>query len=132
MTVRTGLLAAGLLLVAACRTDPNSAQGVAEGFVDQYYVRIDLRAAKPFCIGLALKKLLEGERLTAGQTIDEGTRLPLVRYRLVDKKDDGDQPSFVFEGTINVDGAGSFTRKWLVTTRRDGGAWKVSNFEEFD
>jgi hypothetical protein len=38
----------------------------------------------------------------------------------------------VFEGTIKVEDAGTFTRKWIITTRRDGELWKVSNFEEFD
>ncbi len=117
---------------AACRSDDTTSLGVAERFVDQHYVEINLEAAKPFCVGLALKKLQEEQRLTRGQTIDESTRKPTVHYRLVDKKDDPEQPSFVFEGTIRVEDAGQFVRKWLVTTRRDGAVWKVSNFEEFD
>ncbi len=35
----------------------NSARGVVDRFIDQYYVAIDLKAAEPFCTGLALDKL---------------------------------------------------------------------------
>lgn len=125
----TLLLVTGVL---ACRADEKTAQGVAERFVDQHYVEIDLAAAKPFCTGLALKKIEEEQRLTAGQAIDESTRKPQVRYKLIDKKEDADRPTFVFEGSIHVDGADTFTRKWIVSTRRDGPVWKVSNFEEFE
>ena len=124
-----GLIAVG---VAACHSDPNSAEGVAERFVDQHYVAINLDGATPLCTGVALQKLREEERLTQGQVIDESTRKPTVHYRLIDKKGDAEHPAFVFEGTIQVEDAGSFIRKWLVSTRREGEAWKVSNFEEFD
>ena len=94
---------------------------------------IDLSAALPLCTGLALQKLHEEQRLTAGQPIDESTRKPTVRYRLLDKKDeDSDHASFVFEGIIQVEDAGQFTRKWLISARRSEALWKVSNFEEFD
>lgn len=116
----------------ACRAHEGTPLGVAERFVDQHYVQIDLEAAKPFCTGLALQKIENEQRLTQGQPIDESTRKPTVRYRLLEKKDDADHASFVFEGTINVEDAGKFTRKWLISTRRDDGVWKVSNFEEFD
>ena len=72
------------------------------------------------------------QRLTQGQLIDESTRKPTVHYRLLENKDDAAHPTFVFEGTIDVEDAGQFKRKWLITTRRDGDGWKVSNFEEFD
>jgi hypothetical protein len=124
-----GLLATGLL---ACRADERTALGVAERFVDEHYVQINLEAAKPLCTALALKKIEEEQRLTQGESIDESTRKPTVRYRLLEKKEDGDHASFVFEGTITVPDAGQFTRKWMVSSRRDGETWKVSNFEEFD
>ncbi len=124
-----------LLLIfagSACHSSNAGARGVAEQFVDQHYVHIDLEAAKPFCTGLALQKLRDEQRLTQGQQIDESTRKPTVHYRLIETKDDADHPTFVFEGTIDVDDAGQFKRKWLVTMRPDGDSWKVSNFEEFD
>ncbi|MFI5398160.1 MAG: hypothetical protein ACHQ9S_21705 [Candidatus Binatia bacterium] len=133
-SLRTALVACLALVapLAACRPDETTSLGIAERFVDQHYVRIDLEAAKPFCTGLALKKLQNEQQLTQGQAIDESTRKPTVRYRLVQKTDEADHGSFVFEGTIQVEDAGQFSRKWLVSTRREGDLWKVSNFEEFD
>jgi len=129
---RLSALVLTLVVVAGCQSDPQSARGVAERFIDQHYVRIDLAAARPFCVGVALKKVTDEQRLTEGQAIDASTRTPTVRYRLIETQGDPEQPSFLFEGTISVDDAGEFKRKWLISARRDGGTWKVSNFEEFD
>jgi len=119
-------------MAIGCRSDPNSPQGAAERFVDQRYVLIDATAAKHLSTGLARRKLEAEERLTEGHTIDAETRKPTVRYKLVDKRDDDEQPTFVFEGSIYGDGDDTFTRKWLITTRRDGDTWKVSNFDEIE
>jgi len=132
---RTGRILAGVLFVAAlaaCRADANSARGVADRFVDEHYVQINLEAAKQFCAGVARKKVEDEQRLIGDQRIDESTRKPSVHYKLIDQKADGDHATFIYEGTIRVEDAGSFTRKWMVTTRQDGQEWKVSNFEEFD
>jgi len=130
---RAGALVVSLgFALAACRSAENTPQGVAERFVDQHYVEINLAAAKSFCTGLALQKVEKEQHLTEGQVIDESTRRPTVHYRLLEKKDDGDTTSFIYEGTIRVEDADKFTRKWLITTRRSDNAWKVSNFEEFD
>ena len=131
MTSRHLILLLSLSL-AACRPDEHTAQGIAERFVDEYYVQINLDAAEPLCAGLATKKLDEERRLVAGQAIDESTHKPTVRYKLLDKKEEGDRPTFVFEGRIQVDSDDTVVRKWIITTRREGDAWKVSNFEEFD
>jgi len=129
---RRGPLFACVLLLLGCRPGADTSQGVAERFVDQHYVQIDLEAAKSFCTGLALQKLEEEQRLTQGQAIDASTRKPTVHYRLLEKTADADHASFVYEGTIRVEDAGQFVRKWIISTRRDGTVWKVSNFEEFD
>ncbi len=125
------LLLFGVALVA-CSPNDRTAQGVAEKFIDEHYVRINLPGTKPLCVGLASKKLEEEERLVAGQVIDDSTRKPTVHYKLIEKKEEGDRPSFVFEGRIQVDTDDALVRKWIVTTRREGDVWKVSNFEEFD
>ena len=121
-----------ILVTSACSSDATGARAVAERFLDQHYVRIDVEASKPFCTGLALQKLRDEQRLTQGQAIDDSTRKPTVHYKLLETKDDAEHPSFLFEGTIEVEDAGQFKRKWLVSTRRDGDGWKVSNFEEFE
>ena len=80
------LLSLGLMGLTACGRDLRTAQGVAEEFVDQHYVFIDLPRAREYTVGLALQKLDEEIRLTAGQAIDLSTRKPKIHYRLLEKK----------------------------------------------
>ena len=120
------------MLVSACGRDLKTAQGVAEEFVDQHYVNIDLRKAKEYAVGLALQKINEEIRLTAGQVIDASTRKPSVHYRLLEKKEGDGRVSFLYEGTIRAEDAPDFTRRWLVVARKEGDRWRVSNFTEDD
>lgn len=121
-----------LSMLAACPSAGGEARRAAERFVDEHYVTIDLEAAKRLCSGVAARKVEKELALTRGQAIDETTRKPKVHYRLQESRGGDDSPVFVFEGTIEVEDGGTFQRKWLVTTGRDGGSWKVSNFEEFE
>ncbi len=121
-----------LPLSSACGRDLNTAQGVAEEFVDQHYVNIDLQKAKEYSAGLALQKITEELRLTAGQVIDASTRKPAVHYRLVEKKVGDGRASFLYEGTIKAEDAPEFTRRWLITAQKEGDRWRVSNFTEYD
>ena len=120
------------LLLSACERDLGTAQGVAEEFVDQHYVQIDLPKAKAYAVSIALENINEEIRLTAGQQIDGSTRKPKVNYQLLEKKESGGRASFLYEGTIQSDDGTSFTRKWLVTARKEGEHWRVSNFTESD
>ena len=119
-------------LLGACGTDMHTAQGVAEEFVDQHYVHIDLQKAKEYAVGLAQEKLNDEIRLTAGQAIDASTRKPKVNYRLVEKKEGDGRVSFLYEGTIQAEDAAEFTRRWLIVARKEGNQWRVSNFTEYD
>jgi hypothetical protein len=118
--------------ISACGRDLNTAQGVVEEFVDQHYVNIDIAKAKPLAVSLALHKLNEEQRLTAGQKIDASTQKPRINYQLLEKKEGPERATFLYEGTIQSDDGTSFTRKWLVTARREAGQWRVSNFTESD
>jgi len=118
--------------VIGCGHDLNTAQGVVEEFVDQHYVYIDIQKAKQYAIGLALAKLNEEIRLTAGQNIDASTQKPKINYTLLEKKENGNRASFLYEGTIRSDDGTSFTRKWLIAARKEGNQWRVSNFSESD
>ena len=118
--------------VGACGRDLGTAQGVVEEFVDQHYVHIDLQRAKEYSTGLALQKINEEIRLTSGQVIDASTRKPKVHYRLLEKKEAKGRASFLYEGTIRAEGAPEFTRRWLITARKEGDRWWVSNFTESD
>lgn len=64
-------IAAFASLVATGCHPANSARGVADRFIDQYYVAIDLKAAEPFCTGLALDKLHKEMQLIGNQRTDE-------------------------------------------------------------
>jgi hypothetical protein len=120
-------------LAFACGRDLKTAQGVADEFVDQHYVNIDLKRAREYSVGLARDKIDDEIRLTRGQAIDAATRKPKVHYELIEKKQESDaRISFFYKGTIEVEDAPGFTRRWLVVARREGDGWRVSNFTEYD
>ena len=120
------------LFLTGCGRDLGTAQGVAEEFVDQHYVRIDIQKAKQYAVGLALEKLNQEIRLTAGQAIDASTQKPKVNYALLEKKEGANRASFLYEGTIRSEDGTTFTRKWLIAARKEGNQWRVSNFTESD
>jgi hypothetical protein len=121
-----------LVAAAACGRDLNTAQGTVEQFVDEHYVHIDIPKAKQYAAGLALEKLNEEIRLTAGQAIDASTHKPRVNYKMLEKREGDSRASFLYEGTIQSDDGTSFTRKWLIAARKEGNQWRVSNFSESD
>ena len=127
------LALAALALVASCQQH-DDAMRAAQNFTDQHYVAIDLAAAKQFTTGLATVKLEEEEQLVAGHAIDEGTAKPRVSYKLLERRPEGDdRVSFLFQGEARgQDSDDVFSRKWLITVKRDESGWKVSNFHEFD
>jgi hypothetical protein len=132
-TVRAALLVLGLAGLWACHSDPHSARGVAERFLDAHYVRIDLQAAKALCTGLALHRVEDEIRLTAGTQIDDSTRPPQVYYQLLEEQSRGSgRAALLYETTFAVDGAGQFTKKILLTLRQGNAGWRVANFKEFD
>jgi len=124
-----GLLAS---VLPACGRDLQTAQGIAEEFVDHHYVFIDLPRAREYAIGLALQKIDEEIRLTSGQAIDVATRKPKVHYRLLEKKEGQNRASFLYEGTIQAEDAPEFKRRWMVFARKAEDHWRISNFDEYD
>jgi len=119
-------------LAGGCGRDLNSAQGVVEEFVDQRFVQFDLQKAKLYAVSIALEKVNEELRLTAGHKIDASTQKPRINYKLLEKREGDRRASFFYEGTISSDDGTSFTRKWLITARMEGNDWRVSNFTESD
>ena len=123
----------GVVLSAiGCGHDLNSAQGVAEEFVDQHYVQIDLAKAKKYAVSVALAKIDDEIRLTTGQAIDASTQKPRVNYRLLEKNESEKRSTYLYEGKIQSEDGTSFTKKWLITARQEGNQWRVSNFTESD
>jgi hypothetical protein len=120
-------------LAAACGRDLKTAQGVADEFVDQHYVNIDLKRAREYSVGLARDKIDDELRLTRGQAVDASTRKPKVHYELLETKQESEgRISFFYKGTIEAEDAPEFTRRWLVVARKEGDGWRVSNFTEYD
>jgi len=130
IAVRAAIVA--LLLTTACGKDLNTAQGIAEEFVDHHYVKIDLQKAKQFTVSVAQAKIDEEIRLTAGQAIDASTQKPRVNYTLLEKNEGAQRSTYLFEGKIQSDDGASFTRKWSIATRKESNGWRVSNFTESD
>ncbi len=120
-----------IFILGSCGQDLQTARGVVEEFVDYHYVYIDLKKASQYCVGLALHKINEEIRLTTGQTIDASTRKPKIYYRLLEKKEGERQASFLYEGPIRAEDAPEFTRRWLITARKEGEQWRVANFTEY-
>src|SRR5512141_1280985 len=91
---------AALLLTAACGNDLNTAQGIAEEFVDLHYVKIELQKAKQYTVSVAQAKIDDEIRLTSGQAIDASTQKPRVNYTLLEKNEGAQRSTFLFEGKI--------------------------------
>ena len=119
------------VLLVACGPDASTPQGTAERFLDAHYVRIDLRNALPFTSGLARHKVEDELRLVEGQPIDAATRKPTVHYRLLETRPDGEHAvNFLYLGSITVEDADRFERRWMVTVRREADGWRVTNYQE--
>jgi hypothetical protein len=135
LTRRAAVRLAFALACAApgCRPDASTARGTAERFLDAHFVFIDLPAALPFTSGLARQKVENEIRLVEGQPIDEATRKPRVHYRLLEERPDGEHSvSYLYRGDIRIDDADAIERRWLVTVRSENGAWRVTNYQEYE
>src|SRR2546425_569142 len=111
----------------------NTPRGTPEPFLDARYVRIDLPAALEFTADLARHKVDDELRLVQGQMIDETTRKPNVHYRLLEEHPDGSEAvRYLYRGSITIEDADRLERRWLVTVRLADGAWRVTNYEEFE
>lgn len=120
-----------VLLLAGCQPF-SSPRGVVDRFIEAHYIAINLKSSERWCTGLALAKLRQEEALTKGQAIDDETRKPTIHYRLKDEREGHDRVTYLFLATIDVPDGGSFDKKWMITARKEGDTWKVSNFSEYD
>ncbi len=125
------LLLAMVLPIAGCQPF-NSPRGVVDRFIEAHYIAINLQSSERWCTGLALDKLHKEEALTKGQVIDEETRKPTIHYKLQQERDGQDRVMYLFLAKIDVPDGGSFDKKWMITARKEGQIWKVSNFSEYD
>jgi hypothetical protein len=110
----------------------NTSRGVVERFIEAHYIAMNLKSSERWCTGLALDKLHKEEVLTLGQAIDDETRKPTIHYKLKDQRDGQDRVIYLFLATIDVPEGGSFEKKWMITARKEGPTWMVSNYSEYD
>jgi hypothetical protein len=110
----------------------NTPRAVVDRFIEAHYVAINLKSSERWCTGLALDKLHKEEALTLGQAIDDETRKPVIHYKLKGQRDGQDRVMYLFLATIDVPDGGSFEKKWMITARKEGEIWKVSNYSEYD
>jgi hypothetical protein len=131
--MRVAALVLATLATVGCHPDPSTPRGAAEAFLDAHYVRIDLPAARELAAGVARHKV-EGEiELVRGQAIDETTRKPTIHYRLLEEHPQGDDAfSYLYRANISIEDAEGLERRWLVTVRRQDGAWRVTNYQELE
>jgi hypothetical protein len=121
------------LIVGGCSRD-NTPQGVADRFVQAYYVQIDQAAALEFTTALARERLQRELQLVApirrGGSVEQAR--PKVEYSLVRTQPDGRQVLFVYDLTITPTHVSPMAKKVLIITDQFAGQWKVINFTETD
>jgi hypothetical protein len=112
----------------------NSAQGVADQFVQAYYVQIDQGQALDFTTGLARQRLQEElqqvAHLRRGSGFEQAR--PQVSYTLSRTQPEGRQVLLVYDLTVTPPQVAPILKKILIITEQLGEQWKVINFTETD
>jgi hypothetical protein len=121
-----------LALLGCSRSD--SAQGVADRFMQTYYVQIDQARALEFSHGLARERLRQELQqvtpLRRGGSLDQAR--PPASYALARTQSEGRQLLLVYDLTITPPQAKPILKKVLLITEQLGDQWKVINFTETD
>ncbi len=110
----------------------SGADGTASAFIDQYYVKVDLSRAKQFTDGLAARKIEQEEALLQGRSNGAGTRQREVTYRLLEKREEGEHLFYIFDLHIKGRGVPTLKKRSLLSVGKVGGAWRITNFRDFD
>jgi transposase len=133
--MRSGTLSTLCLVLAILGCSASeSAQRVADRFVQAYYVQIDQAQALDFTTGLARERL--HQELQRVASLRRGTSLeqarPQVSYTLARTQSEGQQVLLVYDLTITPPQAKPILKKILIIMERLGEQWKVINFTETD
>ena len=133
--MKTRLLLALLITAATVGCSrSHSAQGVADQFVQAYYVQIDQAQALEFTAGLAHQRLREElqqvAQLRRGGSLEQAR--PKVSYTLARTQPEGRQMLLVYDLTITPPQVAPMLKKILIITEQLGEQWKVINFTETD
>ena len=133
---RKGCLVSVLLISVAfvgCSRD-NTPEGVANRFMQAYYVQIDQGQALEFAGALARERLQQELRAVAPLRRD-GTfpaARPDVKYTLDRTQPEGRQVLLYYDLTIAPTHVAPMLKKVLVITEQLDEQWKVINFTEAD
>jgi hypothetical protein len=131
--MRGGITCAFFIAVAllGCSRS-NSAQGVADRFVQTYYVQIDQGQALEFTTGLARERLRQELQQVAplrrGSNLEQAR--PKVSYTLVRSQPEGQQVLLVYDLTITPPQVKPILKRILIIVEQLGEGWKVINFAE--
>ena len=121
------------LAILGCSAS-DSPQGVADRFVQAYYVQIDQAQALEFTTGLARERL--HQELQRVASLRQGSSLeqarPQVSYILARTQPEGQQALLVYDLTIAPPQVKPFLKKILIIMEQRGEQWKVINFTETD
>jgi hypothetical protein len=119
--------------ILGCSRD-HGAQGVADQFMQAYYVRIDQAQALEFATGLAHERLRQELQQVAplrrGSNLEQAR--PKVSYTLARTQPEGRQVLLVYDLTITPSQVKPMLKKILIITEQLGDQWKVINFTETD
>jgi hypothetical protein len=133
--MRGGILATLCIavMILGCSRN-NSAQGVADQFMQAYYVQIDQAQALEFSTGLAHERLRQELQQVAplrrGNNLEQAR--PKVSYTLARAQPEGRQVLLVYDLTITPSQVKPMLKKILIITEQLGDQWKVINFAESD
>jgi transposase len=121
------------LAVLGCSAS-DSAQRVADHFMQAYYVQIDQAQALEFTAGLARERLhQELQRVASlrrGGILEQAR--PQVSYTLARTQSEGQQVLLVYDLTITPPQVKPILKKILIIMEQAGEQWKVLNFTETD
>jgi transposase len=121
------------LAVLGCSAS-DSAQRVADHFMQAYYVQIDQAQALEFTAGLARERLhQELQRVASlrrGSSLEQAR--PQVSYTLAHTQSEGQQVLLVYDLTITPPQVKPILKKILIIMEQAGEQWKVLNFTETD
>jgi hypothetical protein len=121
-----------MALLGCSRSD--SAQGVADQFMQAYYVQIDQAQALELSSGLAHERLRQELQQVAplrrGGSLEQAR--PKVSYTLARTQPEGRQVLLVYDLTITLPQVKPILKKILLITEPLGQQWKVINFTETD
>lgn len=122
-----------LIFLISCGQNLNTPKGVAEKFIEEYFVYVDQEKALPFTMGLAKVKIEEQiKEVTKVRKRGEklGLMLADVEYTFV-KEMSVRKGIKGFEYKLDIQGEGfSQKRNVIISVSQKNDKWLVSNFSE--